>query len=196
MTVRRGNGALALTLVGVIGGMAGLSFAAVPLYRLFCQVTGYGGTPQIGPAASPGVIERRITVRFDANTSPGLPWKFQPEQTAMTMQLGEEALAFYHASNAAKVPVTGMATYNVTPEKAARYFHKTACFCFNEQTLTPGQDMQFPLTFFVDPAIASDPNTADVTTITLSYTFHRPMDDASRAAAQASSGPHVGPLLR
>lgn len=187
---------LAVTLVAVIGGMTGLSFAAVPLYRLFCEATGYGGTPQIGPAASPGVIDRRITVRFDANTSPGLPWRFSPEQNQVTLRLGEEALAFYHAVNSAGTPVTGMATYNVTPDKVARYFHKTACFCFDEQTLAAGQDMQFPLTFFVDPAIATDPDTRDVTTITLSYTFHRPMDDARRRAAEASAGPHVGKLLR
>ena len=187
---------LAIVLVAVIGGMTGLSFAAVPLYRLFCEVTGYGGTPQTGPATSPGVIDRKITVRFDANTSPALPWRFRPEQPQITLRLGEESLAFYEATNTARGDVTGMATYNVTPDKAARYFHKTACFCFDEQTLAAGQAMQFPLTFFVDPAIATDPETRDITTITLSYTFFPRMTDAQRAAAQASAGPHVGKLLR
>lgn len=185
---RRGNSLLALALVGVIGGMLGLSFAAVPLYRLFCQVTGFGGTPRIGPSASPGAVERTITVRFNANTHTGMPWKFAPSQREVRLRLGDEAVAFYAATNPTQGPITGVATYNVTPEKAAKYFHKTACFCFDEQTLTPGQEMSFPLSFWVDPAIATDPNTSDVRTITLSYTFFRALDDA----ALANAGPHVG----
>lgn len=184
----RANSVLAVALLGVVGGMLGLSFAAVPLYRLFCQVTGYGGTPRIDAAASPGSVERRITVRFNADVHSGMPWKFAPAQRDVTLRLGEEAVAFYAARNPTSTPITGIATYNVTPEKAARYFHKTACFCFDEQTLAPGQEMSFPLSFWVDPAIADDPETRDLRTVTLSYTFFRSLDDASLAKA----GPHVG----
>ena len=186
------NRLVALTLFGVIGGMLGLSFAAVPLYRLFCQVTGYGGTPRIDAGPSPGAIDRTITIRFNADVNAGMPWKFTPAQTAMTLRLGEEAVAFYTARNPTTAPVTGVSTYNVTPEKAARYFHKVACFCFAEQTLAPGQDMSFPLSFWIDPAIANDPGVRDVRTITLSYTFFRSLDDVTTAKL-AKAGPHVGP---
>ena len=185
-----------LMLVAVIAGMTGLSFAAVPLYRMFCAATGYGGTPQIGPQASPGVAAGNITVRFDADVNPALPWKFWPDQSSVTLHLGDEKIAFYGARNEATRPVTGIAVYNVTPEKVGKYFHKTACFCFNQQTLAAGQEMQFPLSFWVDPAIAHDPNTADVTTITLSYTFFRSLQDAANAGALAKAGPHVGPLVQ
>ena len=194
---RRGRGTgLALVLVGVVGGMLGMSFAAVPLYRVFCAVTGFGGTPQIGPEQSRTVSTRTVIVRFNADTSPGLPWTFAPEQKQVTLRLGEDQVAFYVARNDADHPVTGIAVYNVTPEKVGRYFHKTACFCFNEQTLAPHQDMQLPVSFWVDPAIATDPSTADVTTITLSYTFFRSLDDAARSGKLATAGPHVGPLVR
>jgi cytochrome c oxidase assembly protein subunit 11 len=196
MSKRASNTVFAVVLGGVIVGMIGLSFAAVPLYRLFCAATGYGGTPQIGLAASPGLSERTITVRFNADTNPKLPWRFQPVQKEVKLRLGEEQVAFYTARNESDGPVTGVATYNVTPDKAGKYFHKTACFCFNEQTLAAGQEMQFPVSFWVDPAIATDPSTADVTTITLSYTFFRSLDDAARTGALAKAGPHVGPLVR
>jgi cytochrome c oxidase assembly protein subunit 11 len=193
MAGRNGNRLIGIGLAAVVAGMVGLSFAAIPLYRLFCSVTGYGGTPQIGQAAAPGAVARTVTVRFNADTNPGLPWNFAPEQAAVTVKLGEEQVAFYTARNLAAEPVTGVALYNVTPEKIGRYFHKTACFCFTQQTLAPGQQMQFPLSFWVDPAMASDPNTADVRTITLSYTFFRSLDDAARSGALAKAGPHVGP---
>lgn len=186
---------LALTLSGVVVGMVGMSFAAVPLYRVFCAATGYGGTPKIGPSVSPGVIARPIEVRFDANIHPDLPWRFTPVERSARLQLGEERLAFYTATNQAERPITGVATYNVTPDKAAKYFHKTACFCFDQQTLEPGREMQFPLSFYVDPALATDPATADVHTITLSYTFFRSVVDAERAGALDSAGPHVGRRL-
>ncbi len=182
------NGVIAFTLLGVIGGMLGLSFAAVPLYRIFCQITGYGGTPRIDAAPSPRTIDRTITVRFNADVNSGMPWKFAPVQRDVTLRLGEEAVAFYVARNPTDRPVTGVSTYNVTPDKAGRYFHKTACFCFDEQTLTPGQEMSFPLSFWVDPAILDDPDTRNLRTITISYTFFRSLDDATIAAA----GPHVG----
>jgi cytochrome c oxidase assembly protein subunit 11 len=194
MTPNRRNtlGAVAFALVAA--GMVGMSFAAIPLYRMFCSVTGYGGTPKIGLAASPGVVDQIIKVRFNADTNPALPWRFGPDVSEMKLQLGEEKVAFYNARNLAKTPVTGMALYNVTPEKAAKYFHKTACFCFNQQTLAAGQDMEFPVSFWVDPEIAKDPSTADVQTITLSYTFFRSLDDAARSGALATAGPHVGPM--
>ena len=191
MKTRR-NGLIAGGLVAVIGGMAGLSFAAVPLYRMFCEATGYAGTPQLRGAAGPGATERSIAVRFNATTSPNLPWRFAPGESAVTVKLGEDRLAFYVGQNRSQQSVTGVATYNVTPEKAGQYFHKTACFCFDEQTLTPGQEMQFPLSFWVDPAIALDPDTRDVTTITLSYTFFRSLDDAARNGNLDKAGPHVG----
>ncbi len=187
---------MAVGLVTVISGMVGVSFAAVPLYRAFCAATGYAGTPQIGPAASPGAVARKITVRFNADTNPNLPWKFQPVVAKVTLPLGEEQVAYYSAVNQGSTAITGVAVYNVTPDVVGKYFHKTACFCFNEQTLTPGQEMQFPLSFWVDPAIANDPETADVKAITLSYTFFRAADDVARTAAMVNAGPHVGPLVR
>ena len=196
MAGRRQGTGLALVLAGVVGGMLGMSFAAVPLYRVFCAVTGFGGTPQIGPEESHSVSTRTVIVRFNADTSPGLPWTFAPEQKQVTLRLGEDQVAFYVARNDADHPVTGIAVYNVTPEKVGRYFHKTACFCFNEQTLAPHQDMQLPVSFWVDPAIATDPSTADVTTITLSYTFFHSLDDAAKSGKLATAGPHVGPLVR
>lgn len=193
MHTRASNRILGLGLLGVVLAMIGLSFAAIPLYRLFCSVTGYGGTPQVGLAAAPGSTSKTIAVRFNANTNPALPWRFAPAQAEVRLPLGEEQVAFYTARNLASTPVTGIAVYNVTPDKVGKYFHKTACFCFNEQTLSPGQEMQFPLSFWVDPAIARDPSTADVKTITLSYTFFRSLDDAAKSGALAKAGPHVGP---
>ena len=188
----RRNTWLAAGLFGCIVGMVGLSFAAVPLYRMFCEATGYAGTPQIRGAAGPGATARTIEVRFNANTSPSLPWRFAPGQSAVTVALGEDRLAFYTGRNTDARPITGVATYNVTPEKVGQYFHKTACFCFDQQTLEPGQEMQFPLSFWVDPAIATDPDTRDVKSITLSYTFFRSVEDAARNGGLANAGPHVG----
>ena len=192
---RRRNALLATSLAGVVAGMVGLSFAAVPLYRLFCQVTGYGGTPMIGQGAPDQVDPDAptITVRFDANTNPGLPWSFRPLQQAASLRAGEEGVAFYTARNESGGAVVGVSTYNVTPEKVGKYFHKTACFCFIEQTLAPGQSIDMPVSFWVDPAIARDPNTREVRTITLHYTFFRSLEDAQRAGAVANAGPHVGP---
>lgn len=189
--IKRRNRRMGIGIATVAAGMLGVSFAAVPLYDLFCRVTGYNGTVQRGLAA-PGATDRTITVRFAAQTDRNLPWRFQAEQAAMSVRLGEEGLAFYSASNRAETPVTGISVYNVTPEKVGRYFHKVACFCFDEQTLAPGQRADMPVSFWVDPRIAEDPNTRDVTTITLSYTFFRTIEDAQRAGALASAGPHVG----
>ena len=190
---KSGNSLLAGGLIGCIVLMGGLAFASVPLYRMFCQATGYNGTPRIGPSVSPGTTGGHIEIRFDANTSPSLPWQFTADERVVTVALGEDRLATYTGRNGAERSVTGVATYNVTPEKAARYFHKTACFCFNEQTLAAGQSMSFPLSFWVDPAIATDPDTQDVRSITLSYTFFRSIDDAARNGGLDHAGPHIGP---
>ncbi len=192
MDTRRGNRIIAGIFVAVAVGMVGLSFAAIPLYRMFCAATGYGGTPQIGAAPAPGGNGKTIRVRFNADTNPGLPWTFAPDQLEVTVPLGEDHLASYTAHNQARSDVTGVALYNVTPEKAAKYFHKTACFCFNKQTLEGGQTMDFPLSFWVDPAIGSDPGTRDVQVVTLSYTFYRSLEDAEKTGALAKAGPHVG----
>jgi cytochrome c oxidase assembly protein subunit 11 len=194
MMSERRNILTAWSLVSVIVGMVGLSFAAVPLYRLFCAATGFGGTPNISQAAAPGSSSETIRVRLNADTNPGLPWIFGPDQLEVSLNLGDEQIAFYRAVNKSDQPVTGMALYNVTPEKVGKYFHKTACFCFNKQTLAANQSMEFPVSFWVDPAIRDNPNTRDVKVITLSYIFFRSLDDAARTEALSNAGPHVGPL--
>ena len=180
-------------LAAVIAGMVGMAFASVPLYKAFCEATGYGGTPNTSAQAAPGAVKRMITVDFNANTNPGLPWVFKAEQAKITLPMGQDQVAYYEARNTGDTAIKGVALYNVTPEKVGKYFHKTACFCFNRQTLNAGQEMQFPVTFWVDPAIATDPNTSDVHVITLSYTFFRTLDDAAAVGALATAGPHVGP---
>ncbi|WP_316979619.1 cytochrome c oxidase assembly protein [Shumkonia mesophila] len=186
---RRGRRVTALALVGVVAGMTGLAFASVPLYRLFCQVTGYGGTPRValdGQAGGTDGTGRSITVRFDANVNPPLPWRFRPEQHRVQVPLGESTLAVYRAENLSDAPITGTATFNVTPNKAAPYFVKVQCFCFSEQRLEAHGGADLPVSFYVDPAIAEDPDTRDVSTITLSYTFFRAATDPSRSAAGLS----------
>ncbi len=165
--------ATATLLLAVTAGMVGLSFAAVPLYRLFCQVTGYGGTTQRASAAPGAVSGRLITVRFDAAVNPDLPWKFEPEQGSIAVRVGEPATAFYKATNLSQESVVGQAVFNVTPLKVGLYFDKIQCFCFTEQRLGPGESEDMPVTFFVDPDILKDRNLDDVATITLSYTFYR-----------------------
>ena len=173
----RKNARVALTLVGLVFGMVGLSFATVPLYRLFCQVTGWGGTTQVAESAPEVLSERTIAVRFNADVNDKLPWRFGPVQREVEVQVGENRLAFYRAKNIGEKAVVGTATFNVTPLKAGQYFSKVACFCFTEQRLEPGQEIDMPVSFFVDPAILDDPNLDDVKTITLSYTFFRDLDD-------------------
>ncbi|MFT6558133.1 cytochrome c oxidase assembly protein [Sneathiella sp.] len=162
---------LAIVLVGLAAGMVGMAYAAVPLYDLFCRVTGYGGTTQQASIASDVILEREITVGFDANTSRKMPWEFKPVKKTITLKIGQTGLAFYEAYNPTDQTITGTASFNVTPQKVGQYFTKIDCFCFTEQTLKPGQRVDMPVTFFVDPEIASDPNTKEVETITLSYTF-------------------------
>jgi cytochrome c oxidase assembly protein subunit 11 len=177
----RANKRVALVMAGVVVGMAGLAFASVPLYRLFCQVTGYGGTTQRAAAAPTEPGTRNVTVRFNASVaSQDLGWDFQPLQNQIRTVTGEEHLVFYKVRNDSSVPTVGVATFNVTPHKAGPYFQKIACFCFSEQELKPGESMEMPVSFFVDPAIEKDPNLRDVTTITLSYTFFRAKDEKAR----------------
>jgi cytochrome c oxidase assembly protein subunit 11 len=165
-------------LCGVVVGMAGLSLASSELYRMFCQATGYGGTPKTeNVARSKVVTDGQVTVRFDANVNSALPWRFHPEKRQVRLRLGEEALVYFTAANLADQPVTGTATFNVVPEKVAQYFSKLECFCFTEQTLAPGQEVNMPVVFFVDPALAEDSTARDATTITLSYTFFRAEGD-------------------
>lgn len=178
------HGRTAAILAATALGMIGLSFASVPLYDIFCRVTGYGGTTQRAEsgAAAPAVSDRSFTVQFDANTSSELPWLFKPEQASVTLKAGEQKLIFYKAVNHADRPVTGRAVFNVTPDKSGPYFVKVSCFCFNEQTLQPGQSVDMPVLFYVDPEITTDRNLDEVKTITLSYTFFRDKDDAAQAA--------------
>lgn len=169
--VKVDNNRLAVLLISLSFGMLGMAYAAVPLYQLFCQVTGFGGTTQIAETTSGTVIERRITVRFSANTHREMPWEFRPVQSSQELKIGEQALAFFEAVNHTDKILTGTATFNVTPHKAGPYFVKIECFCFTEQTLQPGQRVDMPVTYYIDPEIANDPNLDEVTEVTLSYTF-------------------------
>jgi cytochrome c oxidase assembly protein subunit 11 len=188
------NRRTALALFAVVGGMVGLSYASVPLYQLFCQVTGYGGTTQVSDAnaqAVPAAMQgKTVTIAFDANVARDLNWEFHPEQRRVTLHAGEQALAFYSARNDDSKPVTGTASFNVTPYKAGIYFTKIECFCFTEQTLQAGQQVDMPVQFYVDPEFFTDPNTKDVREIVLSYTFHRAADAAS--TVQKTSAVAVG----
>lgn len=153
--------------------MLALAYASVPLYRLFCQKTGYGGTTQVAKAPSITPGSREITVRFNADVHRDLPWRFRPLQTEIKVKVGENALAFYESQNGSDQPIWGMATYNVTPDKAGIYFNKVSCFCFEEQVLSPQQRVEMPVQFFIDPEFEKDPDLKDVHTITLSYTFFK-----------------------
>jgi cytochrome c oxidase assembly protein subunit 11 len=167
-----------MSLVGVVAGMLVLTAASVPLYRIFCQVTGFGGTPMRADAVPDTVFDRQVTVRFNADTDPELPWLFKPEQHLVEAKVGESTLVFYRAENNAGHPVTGQAVFNVTPAKAGAYFTKVDCFCFTEQTLQAGQKVDMPVSFFIDPAFMTDANMKDVTSITLSYTFYSQTQEA------------------
>ena len=158
-------------LVSVVLGMGALAWASVPLYDLFCRVTGYGGTTQEASAASDVVLDRKVTVRFDASTSAGMPWKFKAATNTMEVRIGETGLAYYEAHNPTDRPITGTASFNVTPLSMGIYFSKIDCFCFTEQTMQPGETVMMPVTFFVDPEMVEDGETAKIHTITLSYTF-------------------------
>lgn len=169
--------------VSAAAAMVAMSFAAVPLYREFCQLTGFAGTPRIFAAASTGQSDRTVTVSFNADTGAGMPWTFVPAQGPMTLKLGETALAQFRASNNSAYPIVGKAVFNITPFKAAIYFDKIACFCFTEQRLEPGEEALMPVTFYLDPALATDPATRDVKNVTLSYTFFQAEDSPKTSAS-------------
>lgn len=188
-TVRARNRRVGLTALGLALAMLGLGYAAVPLYRLFCQVTGFGGTTQRvseAQAATVSVSGRTISIRFDANVERGMPWQFKPLQVTDTVSIGARDMAIYSARNSSDQPVTGMATFNVEPEQAGKYFNKIQCFCFTEQTLKPGEEVRMPVLYYVDPKILDDPDTRDIEQITLSYTFHNAA--ASKALDRTVTG--------
>lgn len=188
-----------LIAAAIAVAMVGLAYASVPLYRLFCQVTGFGGTTMLADAdAVPDkALAKTIDVRFDANISTGMPWRFEPVKTHETVRIGERRLAFYRATNLSDEPVTGTASFNVSPDTAGSFFVKIACFCFTEQTLQPGQSVDMPVTYFVDPAIVDDADGRRIDEITLSYTFF-PVDTPTAAGqkadktAQAQPAPNQG----
>ena len=165
------NARVAWTLVALVGGMLGLAYASVPLYEMFCRVTGFGGTPIVAQAGERPIVDRTVTVRFDSNVDSNLAWRFQPLQREVKVRLGEEKLIFFRATNVSQRPIVGTATYNVTPEPAGPWFNKLQCFCFTEQLLKPGQSVDMPVVFFVDPEMDKDRRYDNVRTITLSYTF-------------------------
>lgn len=166
----------ALSLAGIVFGMVLLAYASVPLYRLFCQITGIGGTTQASMTAPDTMLDRVVTVRFNADMAPSMPWQFRPLQSQVTVHIGEQKLVAYTAENQSDKALVGVATYNVTPFKVGPYFNKIQCFCFENQLLNPGQQVNMPISFFIDPAFAEDPDMRDVHTITLSYTFFRAKD--------------------
>lgn len=182
------NRRVVVACVAALSVMTGVTAASPTLYRIFCQVTGYGGTTQRA-AKTPGkILDRTVTVRFDANVSPHLPWKFEPVQSTMDVKIGASTLAFFRATNTSDKPLTGTAAFNVAPDTAGIYFNKIACFCFTEQTLQPGQTVDMPVTFFIDPKIVDDRDTAQISQIALSYVFYPVERTAKSPEAAASSG--------
>ena len=175
----------ALVAVGMVAFSTGIGWASVPLYRIFCQATGLGGTTNRGRVA-PGGTNHQIRVDFDSNVAPGMPWKFRPENPSDTVDIGARDMAFFTATNDSDHPITGTATYNVTPAQVGRYFTKIQCFCFTQQTLAPHETARMPVIFYVDPKILTDPDAADVQTITLSYTFY-PADAAGTVKGRTAA---------
>lgn len=192
---RRRNRIVMASLCSVAFSMGVLAFASAPLYRMFCRVTGYGGTTQVADSVSGEVLDRTVRVRFTATVDPDLPWSFKAEQTEVEIRLGAPALIYFQATNNAAEPTAGQAVYNVTPDKVGLYFSKVQCFCFDEQIIPPGETVEFPVYFFVDAAMDAQPNLKDVQTVTLSYTFYRQQSKAlenavaayDRAAAERNS---------
>jgi cytochrome c oxidase assembly protein subunit 11 len=186
------NRRVALIALGFALAMLGLGYASVPLYRLFCQVTGFGGTTQRATAEQAAAVRavagKTVVVRFDGNVASGMPWTFGPDQVTQTIPFGERSMATFHARNTSARPITGTAVFNVSPEQAGKYFNKIECFCFTEQTLAPGEEVRMPVIYFVDPKILDDPSASDVEEITLSYTFNearypaaKPLDPSGAA---------------
>lgn len=169
-----------------VGGMIGMSYAAVPLYDMFCRVTGYNGTTQRVEQVSTTILDRKMTVTFDANVAPGLPWEFKPLQREVTLRIGETAQVEFEAKNTSDVPTTGQAIFNVTPMVAGAYFNKVQCFCFNETELKPGETLKMPVVFYIDPDIVNTPETNNIGTLTLSYTFY-PRENAKPVALRSGA---------
>ncbi|WP_429807773.1 cytochrome c oxidase assembly protein [Ensifer sp. B1-9] len=169
---QRSNRVVVGTCLAFVAGMVGMAYAAVPLYDMFCRVTGYNGTTQRVEQASDVILDEKVKVTFDANTSGGLPWEFKPVQRDIDIRIGETVQVMYRAKNLSSKPTTGQATFNVTPMQAGAYFNKVQCFCFTETTLQPGEEMEMPVVFFVDPDIVKAVETKDIKTLTLSYTFY------------------------
>jgi cytochrome c oxidase assembly protein subunit 11 len=172
----------------VVAFMVGMSYAAVPLYNLFCRTTGFGGTTQVATAAPTEVLDRKVTVRFDANVGGGLPWRFEPERNSIDVKLGEVVTVKYTATNLSQQTTTGEAAYNVAPFTIGSYFQKINCFCFTEQKLKAGETQELVVVFYVDPALAKDSDQDDLNTITLSYTFYPVREQKKPVAAGASAG--------
>lgn len=186
---RPNNLRTAIMAASIAIGMVALGFAAVPLYKIFCQVTGFGGTTMRVSDAQASTVaptDKTIVIRFDANQR-GLPWEFKPERPTETITIGARDMSIFLAKNNAAKPVTGTATFNVTPTQAGKYFNKIDCFCFTEQTLQAGQDVRMPVLYYVDPAILTDPETKDVQEITLSYTFY-PVESPKTVDPQGKGG--------
>ena len=186
----RRNGRVALICGVAFFGMVGAAYAAVPLYKLFCQVTGFDGTVRKAEAAPTTILDRKITVRFDANLR-DLPWTFQTMQASQNLRIGETGLAFFKVSNPTDKPITGRALYNVVPEQAGPYFQKLECFCFTSQTIQPHQTVEFPIVYFVDPKFVDDPETKGKSEITLSYTFFPAVEDDKNNKVAAASSPRI-----
>lgn len=183
---QRSNGVIVGTCVAFVVGMTGMAYAAVPLYDMFCRVTGYNGTTQRVEQASDVILDEKVRVTFDANTSGGLPWEFKPVQRDIDVRIGETVQVMYRAKNLSSKPTTGQATFNVTPMQAGAYFNKVQCFCFTETTLQPGEEMEMPVVFFVDPDMVKAVETKDIKTLTLSYTFYP--REPSKPVAQVKTG--------
>lgn len=190
-TVNRRDIFVALGCGAFVGMMVGASYAAVPLYDWFCRTTGFGGTTQVAEAAPGHILDRTITIRFDGNVMPGLPWRFQPERTEMKVRIGEVATALYKVTNTAARETHGQAGYNVTPPTVGLYFQKINCFCFTEQTMKPGETREMAVVFYVDPKLVQDSEHDGLNTITLSYTFF-PQREAPQPLANAAGKPPAG----
>jgi cytochrome c oxidase assembly protein subunit 11 len=186
------NGRLAFRLFALVVVMVGLSFAAVPLYRIFCEKTGWAGTPQRAAEAPATIAAQSITVRFDANVAQGLQWVFEAVQPELTLHIGESKLAFFRATNRSPETVTGSAVFNVSPDLMGQYFTKVQCFCFTEQTLKPGEAVEMPVSFFIDPAILNDRDGSTVRDMTLSYTFYKVRNPRGNQASAAPRAQNPG----
>ena len=190
-TSSRKNGRLALVCVAILVGMTGMAYAAVPLYRAFCNATGYDGTVTRAKSAPTKVLDQTVVVRFDANVR-DIPWTFTPSQTSQTVKIGAQNLAFFKVTNNGDKAITGQASYNVVPEQAGIHFQKLQCFCFSEQTIAAGQTVEFPVIYFVNPDYATDPETRRNPEITLSYTFFPVKEPQRQTAAAAKTSPGLG----